>query len=79
MFETHTIRKAIVDVRLPDMSGEELVLLLAPLHPDTEFFIFTGSLEYIPPPELHQWGVTEQQVLHKPLMDLEQVLVSLGL
>jgi len=79
LFRTETIHKAVIDMRLPDISGEELILELLPIHPQTQFFIFTGSLEYTPPPHLQDRGITVQRVLHKPLLDLDQLLRALGL
>lgn len=61
----------IVDVRLPGMSGLELITLAAPAHPRLRFLIHTGSVDYVLNPELTALGIGERDVFFKPICDLE--------
>jgi CheY-like chemotaxis protein len=61
---------AIIDMRLPDMDGNELILKLHEQTPDTRFIIHTGSSDYIIPPELSELGIDTSQVVQKPVADM---------
>ena len=61
---------AVVDIRMPGMNGEELILAARRRVPALRFLIHTGSSDYTPPAELKSIGVTEADVLRKPLTDL---------
>lgn len=67
------IDAAIVDVRLPDMSGDEVALKGIRLQPRTRFFIHTGSIDYALPPDLVAAGMDDSCVIHKPVTDLAEL------
>ena len=48
---------AIVDLRLPDMDGSEVVARAVALQPRIKCFIHTGSIDYMPSEDLVQLGV----------------------
>jgi len=60
----------IVDMRLPDITGNEFILAAHTLSEQCKFIIHTGSLNYIIPEELSKIGVSEEAVLFKPVLSL---------
>ena len=66
----------IIDMRLPDIDGQALIVALHKLYPSMTFLIHTGSIDYLLPRELVDLGIKESQVLHKPVNDME-FLVSI--
>ena len=65
-----TIDVALVDIRLPKLDGDSLILQAHQLRPRMRFLIHTGSVEYKLPEELKSFGVTQDHVFLKPQMDL---------
>ncbi len=65
-----TIDVAVVDIRLPKLDGDSLIMQAHLLRPRMRFLIHTGSVEYKLPKELRDLGVTPEHVFHKPQMDL---------
>lgn len=61
---------AIVDMRLPVMHGNDLILKLKEMHPHMNFIIHTGSVDYSVPPEIRELGITTANVLLKPVADM---------
>ncbi|MCK4760954.1 MAG: response regulator [Candidatus Aminicenantes bacterium] len=66
---------AIVDLRLPGMSGEALVLQVYEKVPDLRFLVHTGSVDYRLSEELKGIGISQDDVFLKPMDDLN-VLVA---
>ncbi|MHC1743628.1 MAG: response regulator [Syntrophobacteraceae bacterium] len=60
----------IVDLRLTGMDGNAFIERAHELHPETRFFVYTGSVGYQPPPNLQAIGVGEEQVFTKPMKDM---------
>ena len=60
----------IVDIRLPRMDGDTLILEAHTRQPSLRFLVYTGSVEYKVPPELTQIGVHSEHVFLKPIFDL---------
>jgi two-component system, OmpR family, response regulator len=73
--EQQDIDAAIVDIRLPGISGDEMILRAHRRHPDTKFLIFTGSMDFHISPELSRIGMTDQDLFAKPLGDM-RILVE---
>ncbi|MEZ5359761.1 MAG: response regulator [Candidatus Zixiibacteriota bacterium] len=61
---------AIVDLRLPGMSGEEFICHAAEIAPGLRFLIHTGSREYTLSDSLVRLGVKQEHVIYKPLKEL---------
>ena len=61
---------ALVDIRLPKMDGDSLILQAHRLNPQMRFLIHTGSVEYKLPDELKTAGVGQEHIFLKPQMDL---------
>lgn len=72
---TETVDAGIIDVRLPGMDGETLILNLYKLQPKIKFLIHTGSPNYAPSKKLFDIGIGPRQVFIKPLKDMN-VLVQ---
>ena len=64
---------AIVDMRLPGMSGNDFIRRAIELSEQLHFIIHTGSLEYQLPEDLHSLGVSPADVLLKPIGDLSEL------
>ncbi len=61
---------ALVDVRLPKLDGDSMILQAHLLRPRMRFLIHTGSVEYKLPAELETVGVAREHIFLKPQMDL---------
>ena len=61
----------IIDLRLPGMNGNELILAVHKLQPSMKVMIHTGSTDYVLPNELETIGICEEQVIHKPVSDMQ--------
>lgn len=62
---------AIIDMRLPGMTGDDLILNAHKLQPDLKFLIHTGSIDYEVPKPLAAIGITVKNVIHKPVPDMK--------
>lgn len=67
MMREQTFNVCIVDLRLPGMSGEDLIMLAAPRFPKQRYIIHTGSISYNLPDELRELGMRPEHVFHKPV------------
>lgn len=65
---------AIVDLRLPGMSGEALILKAHELVPELRFIIHTGSVGYRLSGELKRIGMLPDHVYLKPMDDLNELV-----
>ena len=61
---------ALVDIRLPKLDGDSLIIQAHQLRPGMRFLIHTGSVEYQLPEELKSVGITQDHIFLKPQMDL---------
>jgi DNA-binding NtrC family response regulator len=57
----------VVDLRLPGLSGEDLILLASKRFPNQRYIIHTGSISYILPDELRAIGMRSEHVFLKPI------------
>lgn len=64
----------IVDMRLPGMDGNELIIQSITHQPRLNYLIHTGSTEYRVPERLKQMGIKEEQILLKPLSDMSKIV-----
>jgi DNA-binding NtrC family response regulator len=62
---------AVVDIRLPGKNGDQFILEANARFPGMKFLIFTGSADYMLPPELVRMGLSPKHVFQKPLVDLK--------
>jgi two-component system, OmpR family, response regulator len=61
---------AIIDMRLPGIDGDTLILKAHEIQPVLKFLIHTGSTNYSVPRSLEEIGVKNEQVFRKPLSDM---------
>jgi len=57
----------IVDLRLPGMSGEDLILQAHERHPNQRHIIYTGSISYNLSDKLQALGMRPEHVFLKPI------------
>lgn len=57
----------VIDLRLPGLSGEDLILLANKRYPEMRYIIHTGSISYNLPQELRDIGMRPEHVFHKPM------------
>jgi len=67
VMKERTFDVCIVDLRLPGMSGEDLILLASKRYPEQRYIIHTGSISYTLPAELIAIGMRPVHVFHKPV------------
>ena len=65
---------AIVDLRLPELSGETLIQKMKEIKPDLNIIIHTGSVNYHPSQQLEQMGINEDNIFRKPQVDLSRFI-----
>lgn len=65
-----TFQAAIIDLRLPGMSGDLLIQKIHKLYPDIRFVIHTGSVGYVLSEDLKAIGMSINHVFFKPMPDL---------
>jgi DNA-binding NtrC family response regulator len=61
---------AIVDVRLPGMDGDAMILKAHEISPSMHFIIYTGSVNYKLSEDLKNIGTRSEYVFPKPQRDL---------
>lgn len=60
----------IVDLRVPDMEGTELILKLHEVSSSSKFIIHTGSPDFMLTPVLRALGMSSTHVVRKPVFDM---------
>ena len=63
----------IVDLRLPDMNGDLLILKAYEIDDSLNFLIHTGSVEFTIPDELISIGMTQDNIFVKPITNLMKI------
>jgi two-component system, OmpR family, response regulator len=61
----------IIDLRLPGMSGDTLILRAHEIAPDMRFLLHTGSSNYSLTGDLERIGLRPEHVFRKPIPDLD--------
>ena len=61
---------AIVDMRLPEMTGDTFILKAHQIDAHLKFLVLTGSIDYGPSPDLSKIGIGAENILKKPLFSL---------
>lgn len=75
--ESARVDAVVVDLRLPDMSGEELIRRVHARWPHVVFTIFTGSMGYRVPDDLARLTGVSPRVFLKPLDDLDDLATEI--
>lgn len=74
LLKSRPIDVCIADMRLPDMTGNEFIASAKTAHPELQFIIFTGSIDYSIPRNLRDIGITREHVFIKPIEDLNSLI-----
>ena len=78
LLQAKTVNIGIIDMRLPDIDGQTLILKVHKIYPEMQFIIHTGSLDYIIPQSLIEIGITDEQICNKPIRDMEELVTLLN-
>ncbi len=70
LLASETVDISVIDIRLPQMDGNTLIIKAHDLQPEMKFLIYTGSVSYNLPNTLMNLGISEEQVFKKPLGDI---------
>lgn len=76
--ETDGFDIAVVDVRMPEMNGEDFIVEANRICPDMKFLIQTGTLGYCVNSALQQLGLTSENVLKKPVFELQTYVTKIN-
>ena len=68
---------AIIDLRLPGMSGDMLIQKINSLYPGMRFVIHTGSVGYVLSEDLKNIGMKTNHVFFKPMPDLTVLIETI--
>jgi len=68
----------IIDMRLPGIDGNELILMAHNSNPKMRFIIHTGSTGYVLPQNIKELAIMEEHVLRKPLSDISLITKLIG-
>jgi CheY-like chemotaxis protein len=67
---------AIVDIRLPGIDGDALIIKARDIIPTLRFIIHTGSVEYRLSESLRSIGLRNQDIFIKPVADLSELVTA---
>ncbi|MBN1582514.1 MAG: response regulator [Anaerolineae bacterium] len=70
LHQQQPFRVCIVDIRMPGMDGIETILALHQIAPDSYYIICTGSPQFVLPSILQEIGLSEKDVIQKPVLDM---------
>jgi len=70
MLAKEQVDVGVVDMRLPGIDGNEVILQAHQMQPLIKFIIHTGSTEYCLPSALKELGICDEQIFLKPVKDL---------
>jgi len=69
--EKKNFHVAIVDLRLPGMTGDKMILEASKIYPELKYLIHTGSINYFVSDELKNIGFKDEFVFLKPQNNLK--------
>jgi len=76
--ESEDLDIAVVDLRLPGISGDTMILKSHAMKPDMKFLIHTGSVDYRLPGELKAIGMGAENLFLKPIPDLTVIIDAIN-
>ncbi len=71
--EKEKFHVAVVDMRLPDMIGNDFIIKAHEMQSPLKFFVHTGSHEYRLPEKLVSIGMSPESILYKPITDMNLI------
>lgn len=78
LMKKNTYDVCIVDLRLPGMSGEDLILQASAHYPRQRYMIYTGSISYSLPDQLLEYGIRPEHVFFKPIRVLSLLIKGIN-
>ncbi len=72
------VEKKWREIQPPILNGVETILALAEIAPDSRFIVYTGSPQFTLPSVLEKVGLSEHQIVQKPVLDMGIFLTLLG-
>ena len=78
IIESENLDIAIVDLRLPGISGDTMILQSHSMKPEMKFLIHTGSVDYRMPDELKAIGMGSENLFLKPIPDLTVIIDAIN-
>ncbi len=69
---------AIVDIRLPGINGDAMILKTHEMIPGMRYIIYTGSADYHLSEGLKNIGIRHEHVFFKPQQDLSVFVAAIG-
>ena len=70
VLQSEAIDAAIIDMRLPDIDGNEVIRQALAAGSRAKFIIHTGSTEYRVPADLVSQGISRDNIFLKPVKDM---------
>ena len=67
----------LIDIRLPGIDGDAVILQGREICPAMKFLIHTASASYTPPAALVSCGISHQDILVKPILDLDVLVAAI--
>jgi CheY-like chemotaxis protein len=77
IFKQKPFDVGLFDIRLPGMNGDELAIQASQTRPDMKILLHTGFLQYSLPRELKMLGMTKDNILYKPLVDMDLLIKAI--
>ena len=74
LMKSNEYEVCIVDMRLPGMSGEDLIVQASERYPNQRHIIYTGSISYNLSEHLKELGIRPEHVFLKPVRVLSLVV-----
>ena len=71
MLEAGSADVGIVDMRLPGIDGNRVILRAHKIRPNMKFLVHTGSTSYTVPSDIRNLGICEEHVFLKPIEDMK--------
>ncbi|MCK4658929.1 MAG: response regulator [Phycisphaerae bacterium] len=65
---------AVIDLRLPGIDGNGVILRAVEIQPRVKFLIHTGSVNYQLPAALRRLGIEDEHVFQKPIEDMAVIV-----
>lgn len=72
ILNTNRFDIGIIDMRLPGMDGDTLILKAKRLLPEMKFLVHTGSMGYSISESLLNIGISDNAVFSKPIKDMRK-------
>ena len=71
--EKEKVKCAIIDIRLPGMTGLDFIYETRRRNYDINFVIYTGSMDFIIPEDFISFGISSENVIIKPASSFSMI------